>query len=132
MATARRRHAAPAACRTTSRRLRHTTIPDAGDGHGTKRSKPMPLTAVRTLARVGAALLMGAVAAAAEAQDVRLLGTGTVPGNTIDDSGLGNLLEDGVTPNNQVGGLGSALTYAGVGNVYLATPDRGPADGTTT
>jgi hypothetical protein len=46
-------------------------------------------------------------------------------------SGLKGILEDGVTPANQVGGLGSAITYSGIGDFYLGTPDRGPADGTT-
>lgn len=33
-------------------------------------------------------------------------------------------------PHDRVGGLGSAIAYTGIGNRYLMTPDRGPADGT--
>lgn len=85
-----------------------------------------------TLARrlLGAALVVAATALPAQSE-VRLLGVGVIPGNTLDQSGLTELLEDGVTPNNLVGGLGSALTYTGEGDLYLALPDRGPADGTT-
>ena len=39
-------------------------------------------------------------------------------------------LESG-SSNNQIGAFGSAIAYTGVGNLYVATPDRGPADGTT-
>src|SRR5262249_51063220 len=35
---------------------------------------------------------------------------------------------DGLS-NNQVGAFGSAIAYTGVGNLYVATPDRGPNDG---
>jgi hypothetical protein len=59
------------------------------------------------------------------------IGEGSIPGTAVDQSGLKGILEDGVTPANQVGGLGSAITYSGLGDFYLATPDRGPADGTT-
>jgi hypothetical protein len=41
------------------------------------------------------------------------------------------LLEDGVTPRDLAGGFGSAIAYTGKKNLYVATPDRGPADGTT-
>jgi hypothetical protein len=60
------------------------------------------------------------------------IGEGSIPGTATDQSGLKGILEDGVTPANQVGGLGSAITYSGIGDSYLATPDRGPANGTTT
>lgn len=63
--------------------------------------------------------------------DIELLGVGAIPGNAIDQSGLGGLLEDGVTPRNLAGGFGSAITYSGFDNIYYATPDRGPADGAT-
>ena len=52
-----------------------------------------------------------------------------VTGFAKDQSGLTGLLEDGVTPHNLLGGLGSALAYTGRGQRYIATPDRGPADG---
>jgi hypothetical protein len=59
-----------------------------------------------------------------------LIGVGCIPGNATDLSGLTDKLEDG-SPHNQLGGFGSALAYTGSGNLYVATPDRGPADGTT-
>ncbi|HNA29925.1 MAG TPA: hypothetical protein PLL19_05450, partial [Thiobacillaceae bacterium] len=62
---------------------------------------------------------------------ITFLGEGSIAGDATDGSGLTGLLEDGVTPANQVGGLGSAIAYTGRGNLYVATPDRGPADGTT-
>ncbi len=80
--------------------------------------------------RIALAALLGA-ATPAIAQ-IQLLGTGEIPGNALDNSGLTGLLEDGVTPRNQVGGLGSAIAYSGFGDFYYATPDRGPADGATT
>lgn len=70
--------------------------------------------------------LAGAAGAA-----VTFLGEGSIPGNATDASGLTDMLEDGVTPHNQVGGLGSAIAYTGRSDLYVATPDRGPADGTT-
>ncbi len=76
-----------------------------------------------------ATLLATASPAAAQ---IRLLGTGEIPGTALDNSGLTGLLEDGVTPKNQIGGLGSAIAYSGFGDFYYATPDRGPADGATT
>lgn len=75
---------------------------------------------------------LAASAAVPAHADIQLIGTGAIPGTATDQSGLTNLLEDGVTPNNRVRGLGSALAYTGFGEYYLATPDRGPADGTTT
>ena len=62
---------------------------------------------------------------------VTFIGEGSIPGTATDRSGLTELLEDGVTPHNLIGGLGSALAYTGKGQRYIATPDRGPADGTT-
>lgn len=68
----------------------------------------------------------------AHAAGIAFLGKGSIAGNARDDSGQRGLLEDGVTPANQIGGLGSALAYSGRGDIYYATPDRGPADGATT
>ena len=61
---------------------------------------------------------------------VTFIGEGSLSGTATDQSGLGGQLEDG-TPRNQVGGLGSGLAYTGAGTLYVATPDRGPADGAT-
>lgn len=76
-------------------------------------------------------VLFAGTATLGVAGDVSLVGSGSIAGNATDQSGLTGLLEDGITPGNLVGGLGSAISYGGVGNLYLATPDRGPADGTT-
>ena len=62
---------------------------------------------------------------------VTFIGEGSIPGTATDQSGLTGLLEDGVTPHNLLGGFGSALAYTGKGQRYIATPDRGPADGAT-
>jgi hypothetical protein len=63
-----------------------------------------------------------------QAQVPTLLAHGTLTqtraGSNVDLSGLTYTLENGV-PANMLGGLGSALAYAG-GNVFLALPDRGP------
>lgn len=80
--------------------------------------------------RLLAALLLSPACLPASAA-ITLLGTGQIPATATDTSGFTGLLEDGVTPHNQIGGLGSALAYSGQGNVYYATPDRGPADGAT-
>jgi hypothetical protein len=50
--------------------------------------------------------------------------TSTRAGDNVDLSGLDNTLENG-TPANVLGGMGSAIAYAG-GNTFLALPDRGP------
>src|SRR5262245_1038497 len=99
---------------------------------------PLALGAVAVLAllrrrRVAAALpaLLVGLAASAGATPY-YIGTGVIPGTATDDSGLTRTLEDGVTPENRIGGLGSAIAYTGSGSLYVATPDRGPADGTTT
>ena len=68
---------------------------------------------------------------------VSLIGTGFIPGNALDRSGLAGtpicqrddtaVCIDHAT----LGGLGSAVTYTGSDGVYLAAPDRGPFDGRT-
>ena len=81
--------------------------------------------------RLGLSLVVAMAVAVPLKAEVTLVGTGAIPGTTLDGSGLTGLLEDGVTPKNLVGGLGSAIAYTGWGSLYLATPDRGPADGAT-
>src|SRR5262245_1744073 len=68
---------------------------------------------------------------------VALVGTGSIPGNALDLSGLAGT-EICQRENASVcidratfGGLGSAVTYTGFNNVFLAAPDRGPFDGRT-
>ncbi|HQR42157.1 MAG TPA: esterase-like activity of phytase family protein [Gemmatales bacterium] len=64
------------------------------------------------------------------AGEIKLLGTGTLPGNSADLSGLPGTLSDG-TPHNRLGGMGSAIAYSGQANSYLLASDRGPKDGAT-
>jgi hypothetical protein len=86
--------------------------------------------AITSRLTLAAAILVTAAVPCSAA--VRLIGVGAIPGTATDASGLTRLLEDGATHDNQIGGLGSAIAYTGVGDVYLATPDRGPANGLTT
>ncbi len=59
----------------------------------------------------------------------QLYGTGAIPGTALDGLAVTpGRLEDGVS-NNQIGGIGSAIAYTGVGNLFVATPDRGPNAG---
>lgn len=53
-----------------------------------------------------------------------LIARGSLPGDAADLSGLAGTLENGA-PANLLGGLGSALAWAG-GSTFLALPDRGP------
>jgi hypothetical protein len=67
---------------------------------------------------------------------ITLIGKGLVPGAALDKSGLtGNICQAGnpanCVPKSLFGGFGSALTYTGHNQVYIAAPDRGPFDGLT-
>ncbi len=73
-----------------------------------------------------AAVALAALAARPAEAAVKLIGTAAIPGTATDNSGLTNLLEDGVTPNNQVGGLGSAITYTGSAGSRAATASTQP------
>lgn len=57
------------------------------------------------------------------------IGQGVIPGSATDTLGLTNPMDAAGTPQNLMGGFGSAIAYSGFGNTYIATPDRGPADG---
>lgn len=70
----------------------------------------------------------GFVAGAAHAAPVAYLGMVRIDPIAVDASGLNDTLEDG-TPHNRLGGIGSAIAYAGRGNRYLLLPDRGPNAG---
>lgn len=71
------------------------------------------------------ALSLAIAGALAPAQaEVRLIAAASLPGDGTDFSGHGYKLENGV-PANILGGLGSALAWAG-GNTFIALPDRGP------
>lgn len=71
--------------------------------------------------------LLGACAASVRA-DVTLVGVGTIPGDATDLSGLTGKASDG-TPNDRLGGHGSAIAYTGTGTAYVLASDRGPKDG---
>ena len=67
---------------------------------------------------------------------ITFIGRGEIPGNLADKSGLtGSICQasdaTNCIPNATLGGLGSAITYTGFDNVFLAVPDRGPFDGRT-
>jgi hypothetical protein len=84
------------------------------------------LALMRSFALVCAFGLSSAVGL--QSQTLPLLAAGkldeSMAGSFTDLSGLKYDLENGV-PANYLGGLGSAITYAG-GNTFLALPDRGP------
>jgi hypothetical protein len=67
---------------------------------------------------------------------ITFIGRGEIPGSQLDKSSLpGFICQTGnpanCIPNATLGGLGSAVTYTGFDNLYLAVPDRGPFDGRT-
>jgi hypothetical protein len=68
---------------------------------------------------------------------ISLVGTGLIPGNLLDHSGLAGspiCRRDDLTDcidQATLGGFGSGLTNTGYDNVFVATPDRGPFDGRT-
>ncbi len=78
--------------------------------------------------RLGPLLFCALACAASARADVTLIGVGTIPGDAPDRSGLTGKASDG-TPNNRLGGLGSAIAYTGTGDEYLLASDRGPKDG---
>jgi hypothetical protein len=85
-----------------------------------------------TRSLLGVAAVAGFLALPRADAEVKLLGTGVIPGTATDNTGLTRTLEDSVTPENLIGGLESAIAWTGVGDLYVAAPDRGPADGATT
>src|SRR5262245_42047390 len=68
---------------------------------------------------------------------VSLIGTGFIPGDATDRSGLAGqdiCRRDDATDCIDLatlGGLGSGVTYTGLKNLFIAAPDRGPFDGRT-
>ena len=77
------------------------------------------------LVTVALLLPMGTALAA----PIELIQTLRIPGTARDGLVLTPaILEDG-TPHDLVGGFGSAITWTGFEDLYLATPDRGPASG---
>src|SRR6185369_17382210 len=91
--------------------------------------KPPSRAALSAL--VAASALRGADAG------ITLIGVGAIPGDSLDLSRLDGTIcrrEDSTVciPRATLGGFGSALSYTGHDNVFLAVPDRGPFDGRTT
>ena len=73
---------------------------------------------------------------AAAPAGIELVAKGTIPGTSLDKSGLTGPIcpASGSTPcisKAAFGGFGSALAYAGLDDVFIAAPDRGPFDGLT-
>ena len=84
-----------------------------------------------------ASMCVSTLTLSAADKGVTLVGTGLVPGDSTDLSGLkGQLIcqrdDDTVCIDKATfGGFGSALTFTGFDNVFLGVPDRGPFDGRT-
>lgn len=92
---------------------------------------------MKSPSRAALAAIVAASALLAADAGVTLIGVGAVPGDSLDLSGLDGTIcrrEDSTVciPRATFGGFGSALTYTGHDNVFLAVPDRGPFDGRTT
>jgi len=100
---------------------RPTVQPHATVGHHHK----VPAVPVLARAVLLAITLLASTSAMAEP---RLLAIGTLTGSpagaNVDQSRLTAIMENGL-PENVLGGVGSALAWAG-GNTFLAAPDRGP------
>src|SRR5262249_21421714 len=109
----------------------HTPAPDAARAPPPASDQGGYMSTRRTMSLLLAAILAVALSATGASATITFLREGSIPGTATDQSGLTGILEDTVTPGNRVGGLGSGITYTGVGSLYVATPDRGPADGTT-
>jgi hypothetical protein len=67
---------------------------------------------------------------------ITLIGKGSVSGMSLDTSGLNGIICQEGNPTNCIpkailGGFGSALSYTGYYDVFIAAPDRGPFDGLT-
>lgn len=95
------------------------------------------MKAVRGIALAIITLFGTTLGAVAHQQEgITLIGTGLVPGTSLDKSHLtGNICDAGDSTNcvplALFGGFGSGFTYSGHDDVFLAVPDRGPFDGLT-
>src|SRR5687767_7781790 len=91
----------------------------------------------RWMAAVVAAMLVAPSVLTAVSPGISLIGVGLIPGDALDLSGLqGQSICQRDDENNCIdratfGGFGSAMTYTGHDNVFLAAADRGPFDGRT-
>lgn len=72
-------------------------------------------------------LVLGLFLTAPTRAEIVLIGTGTIPGDAVDQSGLKEKLGGG-TPHHRLGAIGSAVAYTGVDNRYLVVSDQGPRD----
>src|SRR5947208_3126351 len=79
---------------------------------------------------VAAAVLSLLLSAPPAQAEIELLAIGTIPGTATDKSNLTEILPEG-TPDNRLGGFGSAIAYI-EGSRFLLLPDRGPRDGAST
>ena len=70
------------------------------------------------------------VESSCSAQDIALIGRTSISAMATDLSGETDKQENG-TPQNRLGGHGSAIAWLGKGNRYVMLPDRGPDDGAT-
>lgn len=79
------------------------------------------------------ALLWIALTIPASAASITFIGTGQVPGDALDYSGLtGNIMGGaGTIPHNLLGAFGSGISYTGSNDLYVAVNDRGYSDGIT-
>ena len=92
---------------------------------------------MRQSSRAALSALFAASALLAADAGITLVGVGAIPGDSLDLSGLDGVIcqrDDSTNciPRATLGGFGSAITYTGHDNVFLAVPDRGPFDGRTT
>src|SRR5437667_7078633 len=100
-------------------------------------SDPRQGEMMKPSSRAALAAIVTASALLAADAGVTLIGVGAIPGDSLDLSALDGMTcrrEDSTVciPRATFGGYGSALTYTGHDNVFLAVPDRGPFDGRTT
>ena len=71
------------------------------------------------------AVASAAIATSSAHGAVSLVGTGSLPANASDLSGLTGTLENGGSKS-LLGAFGSGIAYTGQGNRFIAVPDRGP------
>ncbi len=84
-----------------------------------------------------ALLVLAACTLPLNADSITLVGTGSIPGDATDLSGLTGDVCSSVdntqcAPHNRLGAFGSGLAYTGYANTYIAVNDRGYFDGRTT
>ena len=83
-----------------------------------------------TLSLFASFLVFAIAESCCSAQDIALIGRTSISATATDLSGETDKQENG-TPQNRLGGHGSAIAWLGTGNRYVMLPDRGPDDGAT-